>query len=209
MFFPVNGVVDAFNRANETPIAAPWAGPLFSGEGQMNLTSNALKFSTTSGIFSGSYYNQLFGPDVEAYFTLSTLPADTERINFMARVQNPGAAGINGYMVTLIASGVGNDTVRIRKTTAGSNSTLGADITSEDFAAGDGLGIQVIGSTIKAWRRSSGVWRELGSRTDTSFTTAGYIGFEGDGTTTVIEDFGGGHAGSRTRSQHLDFDFSR
>jgi hypothetical protein len=194
--FPTTGILDDFNRANETPIASPWAGPLFSGEGQMNLTSNALKFSTTSGIFSGSYLNATYGPDAEAYITMATLGADTERVNLMARIQNPGQASINGYMVTLIINGSGNDTVRIRKTTAGSNSTLGADITSEDFLAGDKLGIEIVGTTITAYRYTSGAWASIGSRTDSDFSTTGYIGMEGDGTTAVFDDLGGGTMGT-------------
>src|SRR5258708_29646870 len=56
--------------------------------------------------------------------------------------------------------------------------------------------MQVTGNTISAWIDTGGGWKLVGSRTDSTYSQAGYIGAElYGGTSRSLDDFGGGTAG--------------
>jgi hypothetical protein len=66
--------------------------------------------------------------------------------------------------------------VYIQRVDAGVVTQLGAKLYQE-FAAGDKLGLQMIGSTISAYYQAAGnSWTLLGSVTDSTYSSAGYIG---------------------------------
>jgi hypothetical protein len=81
----------------------------------------------------------------------------------------------------------------------GSSTTLGATA-AQTVSVGDKLGIRAIGSTIEAWYydSSAGTWSFLFSRTDSTYSSAGYIAMESRGS--ALDDFGGGTANTSSFS---------
>lgn len=188
MAFPTTGVLDAFIRANETPIGAPWAGPLYSGETQLNLTSEALACDTTG---ANSYYNLPFGADCECWADVNVKPGAGDHINLFARIANPNTASLDGYRVSLLPQ-AGTDIFRIQRVDNAATFTLGADI-SQEFTNGDSFGIGCIGNQISAYYKSgAGAWVLLETRTDATYSAGGFLGAEISQVTGRIDDFGGG-----------------
>ena len=189
MPFPTTGILDAFTRADENPLAnSTWSGPIISGQPQLRLVSNQLA-GPSSGTFGESYWSAAtFGADSEAYF--DTVPVySASRIDVFLRVANPGvASAVDGYMI------VANDSTSLAQIWRYDNSVatkLGADI-SQTWTDGDGFGADVVGSTITVYRKSAGSWSSLGTRTDTTYTAAGYIGAQCQNSGVRADDFGGG-----------------
>jgi microcystin-dependent protein len=133
------------------------------------------------------------GPDVAAYVTLAVKPTGS---NFWAgvaaRIQDAEAlATYDGYFVAVFHSS-GTDTLSFFRVTNNSGTILGSSI-SQEFSAGDRLGIRIVGNTIEAWRYNGGNWTLLGSREDSTYQDAGKIGvLLGPQTTIRVDDFGGG-----------------
>jgi hypothetical protein len=85
----------------------------------------------------------------------------------------------------------GTDETAVYRVDNGGFTQLGAAIT-QNFATGEKLGLEAIGSTIAVYRFASAVWSQLSTRSDSTYTTAGKIGMFCDNTTTKLDDFGGG-----------------
>lgn len=194
MAFPEQGILDGFTGVDQTPITTNWTCPLFAASGLMKRISNTLR---GQGLNSNGYWNAgNVGPDCECYLTIVTPGLNNEELSLVARIVSEGTSNIDGYLVRLITQSPGNDIVRIRSLTNDVTTGLGADILTEDFQAGDGFGISVVGTTITAYRRIGGVWSSIGSRTDATYAGAGKIGVAIQGTTFVLDDFGGGTIGT-------------
>lgn len=190
MAFPTTGILDDFT-GTENPISTGWTGPIYPGETQLQKASGTLR-----GGAGNSYYNTSFSADQEAFVTIAVLPGDGFTLSLFARIANPNNASLDAYRVQFIYNAVGNDVVRIRRVDNTSSTTLGGDIL-QDFSVGDGLGIECIGSTISAYRRSGGIWSLLGSRTDSTYSAGGFTGVELADGTCQIDDFGGGTIGGQ------------
>jgi hypothetical protein len=182
MPFPTNSVLDAFGRANENPLAnGTWGGNIFGGTAACKLDTNE---ATASAPFSSSYWSgQTFGPNVEVFQSLEVI---SQNIGLAWRLTNIGAS-VNGYECIYVP---GTSVVQIYKITAGSEGQIGADI-SQAFSVGDWIGAEHIGSAITIYRRVSGVWSAIGTRTEGTFNTAGYIGMSID-SGSYVDNFGGG-----------------
>ena len=64
---------------------------------------------------------------------------------------------------------------------------------SAPFAAGDSAGIQIVGSTISAYRKPAlGIWAPVGSTADTAIPGGSYVTFTLGDTTIRGGAFGGG-----------------
>lgn len=97
MLFPSTPVLDTFNRANESPLDAPWAPAVYWWGTDLDLISNAVANGNVTGptIFaSGSYWTtSLFGPNFEAYVTVTVLPAlEGEGFGLNLFISNPANA---------------------------------------------------------------------------------------------------------------------
>ncbi len=186
MAFPTLGVLDSFTRADENPIANGWAGPLWTTEPQLKIVSNQVLAAST---FGNSYYTTQQGPDLEAYFTLTSALGAGERviIYFRSTVGSP-----NGYRIQF-RNDAGDHKIIIDKDTV----QLGAVIDPADtFSSGDKFGVEVIGSTFTAYYKDgAGAWTNMGSRTDTTYPAANYVGIAITGAAVTIDDFGGGTLG--------------
>ena len=187
--FPTTGILDNFNRADEDPLAnGNWSGPLFSGGGQMRIVTNHAE--TAAGGFGRSYWSAAnFGSDCEAYIdTTTATPAAGEQLGLFARIANAGTTTVDCYDCFHLVTG---SIVVIERIDDGAETQLGASI-SNTLSSGEGLGLEIIGSTITAYKKSGGSWSSLGSRTDSTYSAAGRIALGSHGDNAEPDDFGGG-----------------
>lgn len=187
MAFPTTPILDTFT-GTENPIATGWSGPLYFGETELRKGSGVL-----FGGAGNSYWDiSIFGPNCEAYFTITTLPGDTFTLSVYARIQGPNTTGMDGYRVKYRFNAGGTDLIFIDRIDDRIATTLGGSI-NQDFAVGDSIGIQCIGNQVSAWRKpSGGSWTLIGTRTDSTYSSPGYIGVELADGTCQADDFGGG-----------------
>lgn len=199
--FPTTQLIDQFNRANENPLAGNWTCPWAPGDNNLQLTTNAVK---GPGYFADGFWNpSTFGPPSEAFLTWSTVDSGIAQGAYLgARQQNPGAANVSGYYIYpngLFAAA--NNEWQFRRTDAGADTTLGATFT-QALSSGDGIGIEIIGSTIAALHRG-GSWTQLTTRSDSTYSGAGSLGMGLTGATNVFDDFGGGTVTERHQTRRV------
>lgn len=196
MAFPTTSVLDNFNRADNADLGANWTTPVLSGDSNIRITSNQAGYHVADAAFRDEYWNvETFGPDCETFCTVSDKQSTNDRLIWYTflRVVDPGLSTVDGYYFEMVLRS-GNDDGGIYRLDNGAFTQLGATITQE-ITQGDGLGLEAIGSTIQAYRRSAGSWSSLASRTDSTYTAAGNVGIgvHGDDTGVVaIDDWGGG-----------------
>lgn len=198
MAFPVNGVIDDCNRADEGPPPTGW-GDMVSG---LVISSNQLAPSGP-GNRSSYYATILTDDDCEVYATIGTAPANNRNMSLYARLTDIGSGTTDGYGVRLNKT-TGTDTLQIVRMDNGSLSVLGADF-SQELVDGDQFGLEIVGSTLTLYVNTGSGWSSLGSRTDSTYPNAGYLGADiGSGT---LDDFGGGglSAGGGGGSPHYYF----
>jgi hypothetical protein len=179
---PQDAVLDSFNRANGA-IGPNW-GQIFGGFVDFAISGSEAVDPSASN-FAWDYWAALqFGPDSEAYATITTLSTDATRI--CARMTNPTTSQRSGYCV----QAAGN-TWSIRRIDNGTATQLGAAAT-QTVSAGSRFGITVVGTTITAWYSSTATagWTQVLTVTDSMYQGAGYIALEARGS--HLDDFGGG-----------------
>lgn len=213
MDFPTTGILDAFTGADENPITTNWTTQLHSGHDHLRRVSNAMQGQGAGTTSSGWYDIAQYGPDSECYVTITALPDLNSQVRLHLRLKDLGGTVYDGYQLRLNRNaGAANDQVGIYRVDNAADTLLGAAVTQE-FAAGDALGFEAIGSTLKGYHKpAAGSWTELLSRTDATYTAAGFVGVltAEAATPIVLDDFGGGKIGADPlRSQHLDYDYSR
>ncbi len=191
MAFPTTGVLDAFTRADNTDLGANWTTTVLVGDSAISIVSNQAGYADVDSSFRDEYWNPAtFGPDCEVYYTVATKPLVTTPVYLFLRLQSPGTSEVDGYYCEIVNQ-VATDDGGIYRLDNGVFTQLGASL-SQEWSDGDGLGFEAIGSAIKAYRRSSGTWSELASRTDATYGSAGNIGIGIQGHTPRLDDFGGG-----------------
>lgn len=188
MAFPTTTGIDTFSRPNENPIGAPWAGPLYTGEVQLVISSDTLKCNTTG---ANSYYNRVYGADCEVW-ALIAAREDGEEMNIFARIINPNNASMCAYRLDFNPQAGATDILLIRRVDNQLSTTLGANILQE-VATGDSIGLECIGNQISAYyKAAAGAWTLLATRTDSTYSAGGYLGAEMSHTVMAIDTFGGG-----------------
>jgi hypothetical protein len=183
MAFPTTSLLDAFTRAdNPSSLGANWTVGPESGYASLGVLSNQAYAATA---WKANYWNTAFNADQEVYVTVPTLP--TYRLRLYVRIQNPGAS-LSSYEADLKSTG----TVDLYKRVAGVRTSIGSDSTM--FSAGDKIGLEVAGTTVRLHRYTAAAWsmiEEITGQTDVS--GSGYIGMEvGNETTVRMDDFSGG-----------------
>jgi hypothetical protein len=192
--FPTTSVIDSFNRGDEDPVSdgGKWSlGPDDFGSNTLRLATNELR--PTVGVTSANAYrnDQDYGPDVEVFTTIGVVASTA--VLLYARLVNIGAGTTDGYACYFNFSGT--DDALICRVDNDSLVGLGSAIVPPaPYAAGDKLGLECIGSTIAAYVFQSGIWTQLGTRTDSTYSAAGKIGVKIADTSTNarVDDFGGG-----------------
>ena len=182
-------LVDSFNRANENPLsdAGRWSnGVDGNGERGLGVTSNALaggKTTTTTAWRNASQY----GPDAEAWATVTTLPGNGNAFRLYVRVQQPGSSAVDGYML-LFTQSSGTDSVALYRITNGALTSLAS--ATREVAVGNRLLVRAKGSVLEAWVKAGSTWTRVAQITDTTYPGAGYAGVAIRGTTGRLDDFG-------------------
>ena len=195
--FPANGVLDDFNRANENPLAnGNWTIGVLSTDVDLQINTNTMALTSDPATRNSAYWSaSQFGPDAEAYITGDVMDqsqtASTHYVEVCVRLASPDTAGVDGYCARF--SDIG-DTIRIFRLDNGTFTQLGADI-SQAITNSDSVGLSAVGSTLEVWQKAvAGSWTSRGTRTDSTYSAAGYIsvggvGFSGN---TPYDNFGGG-----------------
>ncbi|MCA9974243.1 MAG: hypothetical protein KC413_00780, partial [Anaerolineales bacterium] len=184
MAFGSSSVLDNFNRANEGPPMTGWANFLTAG---LVVSSNACAPSG-AGNRAGYYNTVLSAADCEVYATIASDPASNRNMSLYARLVNIGSGTTEGYGIQFNKV-AGTDTLQIFRLDNDTKTVLGANF-SQELTAGNKFGLEIVGSTLTAYVDTGSGWTSLGSRTDSTYSSAGYLGADiGSGT---LDDFGGG-----------------
>ena len=177
MAFPTTGVLDSFNAgANQNLTArSGWgASVLFTGD--TSLTTNATPDRARTGgvVTYSNFYNTSYGADSECWVTMITAIA-SNGLDLYARITATGT--VTAYNLSVTTAGL----FQLGKYITGTGTNLGSSAT-QAVAAGDSIGLEVIGSTLKGYyKAAAGGWTQLVSATDSAITTAGNIGFDMSG----------------------------
>jgi hypothetical protein len=186
--FPINSILDDFNRANGG-LGILWTTGW--GDSALTIISNTVASSVAG--FGGGYWNSAqFGNDYEVYATVSTIGSAAQRI-FLNASHNPGTGSFDGYSLAVNSPGAGN--WDLRRVVVGAATSL---ITgTQSLSNGDSVGLERLGPNLTAYYKASGgSWASVFTTTDTRWTEPGYIGFEVENNVHRIDDFGGGTIGS-------------
>ncbi len=184
--FPHAPVLDNFARAAGA-LGSNWQSPGLADDGTAAIKSSGL-VGSNAGVASATW-NSLFVPDQEAYLTVPALGGNGEFLQIAGRVSTQSAVNVSAYFLRLTPS---SGTWDLRRKLNGGASTSMKTFTTP-FAAGDSAGLQIVGSTITAWRKpAAGAWTAVGSTTDTTITGAGYASFTLQNTTMRATSFGAG-----------------
>ena len=182
--------LDNFNRPDENPLSdgGRWSnGILNSGESGLVVSGSALA-CTRSTTCSAWRSNAQYGPDVEAWATFTTMPGNGNGLRLYARLQQPGSAAVDGYVLRAVQQS-GTDQVLLDRL---DNGVLVNRLTvSEELAAGDTILLRASGSILEAWRHDGSGWSRLGNVPDSTYSAAGYVGVSLRGTSGRLDDYGG------------------
>lgn len=180
----ITRLLDDFNRADEgPPPSASWVASLNGG---LQVVSN--ECAAVIGDEAASW-NTLYLADQEFFVTISVPPPTGQYVVVYARLVTATDWNSNQYQIDMIATGGASDTVQFWKRFSGVWTQLGSDISlSPNIAIGDQVGIRLVGTDISAHYNED----NIGSRTDSDITGAGYGGLYISETTARLDDFGGG-----------------
>lgn len=190
---PSTGILDPFT-GTENPLATNWTCPLWSGDANLKKASGVCNAEFTGASSSGYYDLAQFGPDCEAYCSVPTIGTGGDILALYLRMSSVGTATPDGY--ALVGVFGATDQLVVMRIDNGAGTEVGA-YEAQELAAGDSVGISVIGSTFKMWYKpAAGAWSQVGSdRSDSAYSNAGYIGLRMNQSTAAVwstDNFGGG-----------------
>ncbi len=164
----VTTVIDNFNRAS---LGANWTTGSWYGDSALSIISSTLLGCASD--WGGGYYSATsYGPDVDLIVDVSTITSG-QPIGLFGRLDASNTP--SGYK--FMAYGAGSYIARVD---AGSDTQLGLTFTCTPVA-GDKLGLEIIGGTgnnITAHLYHSAAWSAPATRSDGTYTGAGYFGLE-------------------------------
>jgi hypothetical protein len=180
--FPTTGILDNFNRANSPSLGADWTQYI----GTAGISSNQFYLGADYDTEIALWNHGNFGPDTELYITIATHYSD--EVAFYIR--DDGAD--NSYKVYFNTA---TNIIQIFRIDDGDSTQLGSTV-NQTISNGDGLGVEMIGSTIKSYYKASGgSWVAKDTQSDSTYSNAGemLIKTYTDATATFrLDDFGGG-----------------
>lgn len=197
MAFPTTSLLDDFNRGDSSSLGSNWT----EGDCEpdtpdgigFQISSNTAKNS--GGISASARWNvSTFGADSEVYTTMNNVPTgDGDRFMIYARIVQPGSSTFDGYALCLRLT-VAQLQFRLIRWDDGSRTDIATQAVT--FNAGDKMGLEIIGSTLKGYRYNGSTWSQEITTTDSNHTAAGYLGFGdsigGVGGPMEVDDFSGG-----------------
>lgn len=184
--FPTTGILDSFTRGNEEPVAG-WTD-----------INNGIKLDTfvitgdTGSNDTAGWNATTYGPNSEAYATV--LGAQGNKCAVMARLTTLVSGTYDGYF----AYQASDDNTQLYRLDNGGFTEIGTEY-SFVMASGDKIGIECIGTAIKAYiKDGAAAWGAVVSTTDGAHGNAGYVGAWIDDNNIgqrALDDFGGGTIG--------------
>lgn len=183
MAFPTTSVLDDFNRADTgPPPSTSWTSNLVVGD-TLQVISNQLGASAAGD----AYWNvATYGPDSEIYVAVPVLP--TSGFRLFIRVAQPGETTVDAYSIDFFPT---ITEIRFQRWADGAPTQLGASI-SYALNANDRTGFEALGSDLTYYRDTGGGFAAVDSRSDSTYSSAGYIGIRLQDTTERLDNFGGG-----------------
>jgi hypothetical protein len=188
--FPVVPITDTFTGTDGTsPPSADWT----NSNGALEIRSNTCGGTNAAGWNIGIRNNlsrPITSPNfLEVYTTITTLPANGEYILF--GLSDPSG---NGYFLRFLESTAGNDTFDLWLMASWSYSTqVGSSNSSYNFAAGDALGLRMVGHDFFVWRKPiGGSWAQVAFFSDATYSYCQTVSLWINNTTTRVDDFGAG-----------------
>lgn len=188
MAFPTTPQLDNFTRANENPLdqGGNWGVDLLPGTDNLQVLSN-LCAATVDGFCDAWRDNTTYGPDSEAWCVAPTWEA-AKSIELTVRIVNPGAAGLDGYLLHVAKP----DVWEIYRIDNSAQTKLGVTAT-QAVANGDSIGLEAVGTSIRGYHRSgAGSWNLIMTRIDATYNAVGNIGLVIEENVTRVSSFGGG-----------------
>lgn len=147
---------DNFNRANETPVAAPWASHVGGG---CNLASNVL--TSAGATLKVSSYTGTWGNNQEAQGVVGALVSSTQYAGVAVRL-----SGDDGYeCYTDGVNGAGH--TAIARIDNGVETELAAFSPASAFVNGDLIKLTVNGTTLEMFKNGA----SLGTTTDATYAS--------------------------------------
>lgn len=185
-------LIDDFNRAS---LGANWttgAGTWF-GDTALSIISSTLLGCASA--WGGGYYNAAtYGPDIDLIFDYST--AGNGFIGLAARVQTGDPRDFYFYH-TRPGESSGSPQTYIARVDNDTETQLGATFLTE-YSSGNKAGFEIIGTSnnLKAYKYSGGAWGSaLATRSDSTYTTAGYFACQIESTSDRLDNLSGGTVG--------------
>lgn len=182
--FPVTATfTDDFNRANENPLAAPWAvGDNGASITALQLLTNQFQPVGGSASITMEYLNDgSTFTDVHAGYDLTRLPTGTQKYRVLGRIQNPGGSSAGYYSEYANNSGTPQVTVgKFTRVATNPSFSAGNTVNVSALSVGDAIGLSIVGNVISAYTRRSGVWDStpVATWTDSSYAS-GPVGISG------------------------------
>lgn len=206
MAFPTTSVLTTFTGTDENPLSegGNWAqGPDLSQTPAARVSNQAKNsVDTTNNLNSRSYWvASQFGPDLEAYATIAALPNSGKGVSVWGRLHNP--TGSYEAYLAVYTTGTG---FRLFKVTAGGTFAQLGSTDATAASAGDKIGLECIGTTIRCLHFTGGSWVQRVSATDSAISGAGYLAIEfgsNDLGSGKLDDFGGGTVVGTAVTQNL------
>ena len=200
MAFPVTAVLDTFTGTDDTALPTYSANWKDTSEADLEIKGNSA--TGTIGGNCSNYWDTAYGPDSEVYATMATKSPNGEALVLALRVTTP--AGPRNSYDLVIAPQAATDLFWIQREDAGVATELGARM-NQEFASGEKVGLEMIGTTLQAYRHAAGAWAAMGTtRTDSTYSAAGNLLLYVSDVTVRLDDFGGGTiASSASPAQYL------
>lgn len=188
MAFPTTSILDDFNRAS---LGTNWTQGLL-GDSDLAIDSSTAADGSGSGLWCAARWNvATYGADTEAFATILESVSATRALLGRLDVSG-GESAPDGYSVEF------NNTAFCKawRLDNGVATKLGSDFTVSGYGVDSQIGIEIVGTTITVYHKASGgSWSVVTTRTDSTYSAAGYIGLELYDNVTRTDDFGGGTVG--------------
>lgn len=185
-------LLDDFNRANTPSGGTPsgWTKSVTGNGIGMEINSNALKLGSPYSGIGSVYWNIVYGQDSGVAATIGTPVGGFNEMGMFLGIADPGST-FDGYELRVYRAG-GDDEAYLYRRDNGTRTQLGATVSlGTEVAAGDAFRMRRDGNDIVVeWNDGGGGWSSLMTRTDATYTAAGYIGLYVENNTGTWDDFG-------------------
>lgn len=198
MAFPTTGLLHDFTgTAGTIPPSADWTNLIAgTGSGIKIVSNNCGGNIGGDGTFSSGWWNlSTYGPDCEVYCVVPTrqLTTPARILSLFLGLITPGSSSVDGYRfdITTDTATTPDDFWKITRVDNNVGTQLGSTV-GQAYASGDSFGAERIGSTLTGYLKTGGVWSSVITQSDSTYTSAGYIGVQMEDSVFRIDDFSGG-----------------